>query len=286
MIGCETMNDEQILKKMRKRIFLMAYAAGIGHIASAYSCLEILYVLYQKGILNVSPEEVMERKRDKFILSKGHGSLALYNVLAMSGFITEEELMTFSMPGTRLGGEPNRLEMPGVEATTGSLGHGLSIGVGRALADKMDGNIAKTYVLIGDGESEEGSIWEAAMSAKKFCLGNLVGILDYNRIQKMGTVTDVMAINTWKDKWQSFGWQVHETDGHNVEKLQKCLRSISDEGKPHMVIANTVKGHGVSIMENDPGWHWRLPSRKELKIVVSELEITQEELDYAKSIHK
>ena len=279
------MVDELILKKMRKKIFLMAYAAGIGHLASAYSCLEILYVLYLKEVLNISPKLMDDRERDKFILSKGHGSLALYNVLAEAGFMDEEELMSFSKPGTRLGGEPNKMELPAVEATTGSLGHGLSIGVGMALADKINKKSAKTYVLLGDGECQEGSVWEAIMSAAKFRLDNLTVILDYNKIQKMGSVEDIMAITSWTERWSSFGWDVQECEGHSIEHLYECFTKNKSEGKPHVIIANTVKGHGVSIMENDPSWHWRLPSKKELKKVMEELQITQEELDYAKGLH-
>lgn len=280
------MNDEQMLKEMRKQIFLMAYAAGIGHLASAYSCLEILYTLYLKGVMQISPDLTDDPERDKFILSKGHGSLALYQVLALAGFFPQEELMTFSRPGTRLGGEPNCLELPGVEATTGSLGHGLSLGVGRALADQMDRRKARTFVLLGDGECQEGSIWEAAMSAKKFGLGNLIVIVDYNCLQKMGTVDDIMGIDAWNDQWRSFGWDVRQANGHDVESLKRCLEEIRDEGIPHVVLAETVKGHGVSVMEHDAGWHWRLPSKKELKIVVRELEISQEELSYAKSLYQ
>lgn len=280
------MVDELILKQMRKKIFLMAYAAGIGHLASAYSCLEILYVLYLKEVLNISPKLIDNSERDKFILSKGHGSLALYNVLAEAGFIDEEELMSFSKPGTRLGGEPNKIELPGVEATTGSLGHGLSIGVGMALADKMNKKSAKTYVLLGDGECQEGSVWEAVMSAAKFRLDNLTVILDYNKIQKMGSVEDIMAITSWTERWSSFGWDVQECEGHSIENLYECFFKSKNEGKPHVIIANTIKGHGVSIMENNPSWHWRLPSKKELKTVMEELQISQEELDYAKGLHE
>lgn len=271
------MRDEDILKSMRKKIVLMAYAAGMGHIAPAYSCLEIIYTLYNKGILR--------KEYDNFILSKGHGSLALYVNLQAAGYFEEEELMTFSMPGTRLGGEPKFGELPGVEATTGSLGHGLSLGVGRALAHKLDRNDAKTFVLVGDGECQEGSIWEAVMSANKLHLGNLIVILDCNRIQKMDFVEEILEINEWRNKFESFGWLVKEVDGHDVNAIEKSLKNLEIGDKPQLFIANTVKGKGVSIVENNPDWHWKIPSKRELKVFASELDISQEEIEYASSLY-
>lgn len=274
------------LLEMRRNIFMMAYTAGIGHIASAYSCLEILYTLYLEKIMNIDIMKLDSCTRDKFVMSKGHGSLALYVVLAEIGAFSKKELMTFSRPGSRLGGEPNKNELPGIEATTGSLGHGITYALGIALADKMAGRDCKTYCLIGDGESQEGSVWEVAMLASKYKLDNFVVILDHNRLQKMGAVTDVMGISSWDNKWTSFGWDLLNVDGHDIDKLNNCFSSIQANGKPHIVIADTVKGKGVSIMENDPGWHWRLPSKKELKVVLEELGISREELDIAKSIYK
>lgn len=276
--------DDKQLKEIRKRIFLMAYKAGIGHLASSYSMLEIMYVLYLKNVMKYDSKNINWDERDKLVLSKGHGSLALYNVLSLAGYFDEKYLMTFSQPGTILGGEPNKLEVPGVEASTGSLGHGLSLGEGIALADKMNGKDCKTYVILGDGECQEGSIWEAAMFGAQLQLENLIVILDNNRIQKMGFTKEIMGEENWKAKWESFGWKVTETDGHEVDKLYDCLTNLKPEGMPQVVIAKTIKGHGVSIMENNPSWHWRLPSKKEMKIVIQELEITEEELDACKKL--
>lgn len=277
--------EEQYLKKLRKEIFLTAYRAGTGHMASAYSALEILYALYLRGCLHNTAKTMQSPERDKFILSKGHGSLALYCVLAEAGFFAKEELKKFAQPGGVLGGEPHKLEIPGVEASTGSLGHGLSLGVGMAYADKLEKRDSKTYVLIGDGESEEGSVWEAAMTAVKYNLDHLVVILDYNRIQKMSSVENTLGITSWDEKWRVFGWDVVHVPGHEVEALCKCFRELPMHGKPHIIIADTVKGHGVSVMENNPIWHWKQPNRRELRKIAEELDITQEELDDAKSIH-
>lgn len=277
--------DLQQLEKLRKEIFLTSYRAGIGHLASAYSSLEILYTLYIKRCIHVTPQSIQDADRDKLILSKGHGSLALYCVLAEAGFFPKEELKKFAQPGGILGGEPHKLEVPGVEATTGSLGHGLSLGAGMAYADQLDKRTSRTYVILGDGECEEGSIWEAAMAAVKYKLDHLVVILDYNRIQKMSAVEETIGITSWDEKWKAFGWEVTHVPGHDVKKLCECFENITYQGKPHIIVADTIKGHGVSVMENNPVWHWKQPNRKELRIIAAELEITQEELEDAKSIH-
>ena len=279
------MNDTERLKELRKQIFLMSYSAKTGHLASAYSSLEILYALYVKGILRNTKETAGSMNRDKLILSKGHGSLALYAVLAEAGFLEKETLMTFAKPDSILGGEPNRLEVPGVEATTGSLGHGLSVGVGIACADQMEKRDCKTYVILGDGECQEGSVWEAVMAAGKLCLPNLIVIVDQNKIQKMGSVKDTIGFDEWEQRFASFGFGTRTVDGHDVNALCSCFRSLSTQDRPYVILANTIKGHGVSIMENNPVWHWKQPNKKELKKIVEELSILQEELDYAKSLH-
>jgi transketolase len=212
-------------------------------------------------------------------MSKGHASLAAYTILAMAGYFDREDLFTFCQPGSRLGGEANMRLVPGVEASTGSLGHGLSFGTGIAMANKMQGNDSKVYVILGDGECQEGTIWEAVMSAHRYKLDNLTVILDYNRIQKMGYVVDTMAIDSWESRWGSFGWQVTKTDGHDIDEIEKTLRSAVESGKPRLLIAGTVKGKGVSIMENNPDWHFKMPNKRELKVVVQELGITGEELE-------
>lgn len=268
------------VKEMRRKMFLTAWRGGTAHLASAFSSAELFYALYEKNILRIDPADPQSPERDRLILSKGHAGLALYVSLAMAGFIEEKELDTFLQPGTRLGGEPCRNGLPGVEAATGSLGHGLSMGLGIALAGRLDGQDYRTYVILGDGECQEGTVWEAAMAAYKYRLGNLTAILDCNGIQKMGFIEDTMRIADWRDKWRSFGWQVDEiADGHDVDEICAVLRQENDRETPRLVIAHTVKGKGVSIMENNPNWHFKMPNRRELKTFMSELEITQEELE-------
>lgn len=272
------------LLEIRKKIFLTAYSASIAHIASAFSIVEILYVLYLKKLLKYDAKNPNWEERDLFILSKGHGSLALYTMLCQSGFFDEKVLETFSKPGSYLGGEPCIPKIPGVEASTGSLGHGLSIGAGMALAKKLDGKSNKVYVLLGDGECEEGTVWEAAMFASHYQLDNLVAIIDNNKLQKMDTLEKVMGIKSWKETFVSLGWQVNEVDGHNVEEIEAVLKKEYPSGKPLVIIANTVKGKGVSIVENNPKWHWKLPSKKEAKVFMEELEISEEEMEKCKKL--
>lgn len=276
------MDEKNIIRNLRKDIFLTAYSASIAHIASSFSIVELLYVLYSHKILNFDSKNPNMEERDIFILSKGHGSLALYTILCNEGFFDRKELKTFAKPGSILGGEPTIPFIPGVEATTGSLGHGLSIGVGMALAFKIDGKNNKVYVLLGDGECQEGTIWEAVMFAKKEKLDNLVIIIDSNKIQKMGTIEDIMSINSWKDKFSSFGLSVKEVDGHDIDALDKVFKESREKDKPTVILCNTVKGKGVSIMENDPRWHFKLPNKKELKVFMEELNITLKELEECK----
>jgi len=279
------MEDKEILRDFRKKIFTTAYPMKLAHLASAYSIVEIVYALYMKGILKFDANNPKWEERDRFILSKGHGSLAVYVALCYANIISEEVLSTFCKPGYSMGGEVNMLETEGVEATTGSLGHGLSFGVGVALAQKIKGSSAQTYVVVGNGEIEEGVIWEAVMSAYKFKLNNLTVILDDNKIQKMGFTSDTMRITSWDDKWKSFGWEVdYIYDGHNLEEVISVLSKPNITENPRVIIANTVKGKGVSIMENNANWHFKMPNKKELKVFMSELNISEEELNNAKSI--
>lgn len=270
---------EEETRVLRKDIFLAACASGFAHLASAYSCVEIIYSLYCAGVMRHNPKDPAWNERDRFVMSKGHGSLALYASLSMAGYFPKEQLMKFAKPGSQLGGEPSLCVPLGIEASTGSLGHGLSLGVGMALARKMDHSNAKTYVLLGDGECEEGSVWEAVMAAAKYELSNLVVILDHNRIQKMGPVSTIMGISDWQARFSSFGWDCVEVDGHDVDALCHVLNNLNGLGKPHVVIANTVKGKGISLMEDNPSWHWRIPNRREAKVFLSELGITEEELN-------
>lgn len=270
--------DESICKRLRKQIYLTVEKGGMGHLASCYSCLEILYTLYLKGIMKYNILDPYDKARDRLVLSKGHAGVALYWVMCEAGIMKASDLDTFLQPGSHIGGEPCMRDLPGIEASTGSLGHGLSMGVGMAMAQKVDGLNARTFVLIGDGECEEGTIWEAAMSAPAFHLNNLVVILDCNQIQKMTTITGTIGLNNWSEKWKSFGWLVKEVDGHDIDALESVLKEDNDTDKPLFIIANTVKGKGISIMENNPLWHFKLPNRKERKIFQQELDIADEEM--------
>lgn len=270
---------ENKLKEMRKKIFLAAYSAGIGHLPSAFSCIEILFALYLNGIMRYDPENPRWDERDILIFSKGHGSLALYTVLAEAGFFTENELYCFCSPGTKLGGEPNWLETPGVEASTGSLGHGLSIALGIALALKVDNKDNHVYCLAGDGECQEGSIWEAIMSAPGFKLDNLTCIVDNNHIQKMDFISNIIGMDALGLQFNSFGWQVKTANGHDIMDIKNKLTETWVKGSPHCLIAETVKGKGLSLMENNPAWHWRMPNKKELEVFCSELDISEDELE-------
>lgn len=271
-------NDQKKCREIRKQIFLAACRGGIAHLASSFSCVEILYTLYLKGIMKYDTHDMETPDRDRFVLSKGHGGLALFTVMAEAGLMDKEELKTFLQPGTHMGGEPCMRDMRGIEASTGSLGHGLSMAVGMAMANKMDGRKSKTYVLLGDGECEEGVVWEAVTSAVTFKLDRLVAIMDCNSIQKLKTVEDTIGSVNWRDRWQAFGWEVAEVDGHDIEALYRVLSMENEVGKPRLLIAKTIKGKGVSIMENDPKWHYRMPKKKELPIFVEELGISEGEL--------
>lgn len=270
--------DYKKCKEIRKKIFLTAYRGGMAHLASSFSCVEILYTLYLKKIMRYDIYDLEMPDRDRFVLSKGHGGLALFTVMAEAGLIDEDELKNFLQPGTHVGGEPCMRDMKGIEASTGSLGHGLSMAVGMAMANKMDNRESRTYVLLGDGECEEGVIWEAVTSAVTFQLDHLIAIMDCNSIQKLKTVEDTIGFINWEEKWQAFGWEVVEVDGHDVEALYEALSAENVPGKPRLVIARTIKGKGVSIMENDPKWHYRMPKKKELPVFSEELGILEGEL--------
>lgn len=271
--------DKQELEKLRKKIFITGYKGGMAHLASCYSCLEILYALYVKGILRYDSENPEWKDRDRFVLSKGHAGLALYSILVRVGLLMEDEFSSYLQPGSHIGGEPCMRDSKRIEATTGSLGHGLSMAVGMALALKADHSPAKVYVVLGDGECEEGTVWEAALSASAFHLDNLVVVLDCNDIQKMDFVEKIVGPVNWKDKWSAFGWSVDEVDGHDVNAVVNSLSIQNEKDIPRLLIAHTVKGKGVSIMENNPNWHFKLPGRKELIIFKEELNISDSELE-------
>lgn len=263
--------DEEKCLELRREIFRIGYEGGMAHLASSFSCLEILYTLYLKGVMRYDAARPQMPERDRLVLSKGHAGLALYAVMCRAGFLSREELGTYLKPGSHIGGEPCMRDLEGVEATTGSLGHGLSLGVGMAMAQKMDGMDAKTYVVLGDGECQEGTIWEAAMGAAASGLDNLVAVLDCNGLQKMDKVERTMGPANWKEKWSAFGWEVSQVDGHDTDALRERLLEEGPREKPRLIIAHTVKGKGVSIMEGNPNWHFKLPNRKEMKYFEAEL---------------
>lgn len=226
-----------------------------GHLGSAFSLIEILRVLYD-DILRFDAKQPRWADRDRCILSKGHGCLALYAILADKGFFPAEELDRFCRFDGMLGGHPERAKVPGVEASTGALGHGLSIGLGQALAMRLQKRDSRVVVLMGDGEINEGSVWEAAMSAGKHRLSNLVAIVDYNKLQSYDRTAVVQDLEPLTDKWRAFGFAVHEVDGHDVDQLRRVLSSLPFEGdKPSAIICHTVKGRGIAEAEGNPTWH-------------------------------
>jgi len=255
--------------EIRKRALQMIYYAKTGHTGGALSATDILSTLYY-SIMKYDVNHPEWEDRDRFILSKGHSVEPYLVILADIGFFEQKELDTFSKFGTRLIGHPNN-KVPGVEMNSGALGHGLSVGVGMAIAAKMDKKDYRVFVLMGDGELAEGSIWEAAMAASHYKLDNLWAIIDRNRLQISGSTEDVMSLEPLKMKWEAFGFHVVEVDGHDHEQIKKALET-QRKGKPTLVIANTVKGRGVSYMEGIAKWHHGVPDEKMYNKALSELD--------------
>lgn len=271
-------NLEKKVKELRRDVFDCICHGGGGHIPGSLSVIDILAVLYYK-ILNINPSSPRDPARDRFILSKGHAGVALYAVLADKGFFSKSKLANFGKKTGFLGGHPDMHKVPGIEASTGSLGHGFPFGVGIALAGKMDKQEYRVFVVVGDGECQEGSVWEAAMFAPQQKLDNLGVIIDYNKIQAMDYLDNIVSLGNLVDKWKAFGWQVKEVDGHNLQQLEEVLRAVPfKKGYPSLVIAHTVKGKGISFMENAPIWHFRAPNQEEFKVACKELAVngTQE----------
>lgn len=255
---------------IRKDILDMIYRAKTGHIGGDFSVCDILTVLYWRH-MNVSPETMDDPDRDRFIMSKGHSVEALYGVLASRGFFPKEDLLTFSQFKSKYIGHPNN-KVDGIEMNSGSLGHGLPVAVGMALAARMDGRSYRTYVVMGDGELAEGSVWEGFMSAGHYKLDNLIAIIDRNRLQISGSTEVVMHHEDLEERVRAFGWNVIQADGNSVAALDKALcRAKEYKGAPTCIIANTVKGCGVSFMENRAGWHHRVPTEEEYHAAVKEL---------------
>ncbi|MFH1878070.1 MAG: transketolase [Candidatus Omnitrophota bacterium] len=257
--------------EIRRDILNMLAKAGSGHTGGSLSIVEILVSLYYRK-MNINLKDPADRTRDKFILSKGHGCPALYAVLADLGFFPKEELGTLRKIGSRLQGHPQR-GLPGLEISSGSLGQGLSVAVGFALGDRMDKMDARVYCLMGDGETNEGQIWEAAMTAAHYKLDTLCGIVDYNKLQIDGRCCEIMDPGAFCKKWEDFGWHVFEVDGHDFEELNKAFDEAAQiKGRPQMVIAHTIKGKGVSFIENKVEWHGIAPKANELEKALAELD--------------
>lgn len=263
------------VKKLRGVILKTICRGGGGHIPASLSIVEILTVLYC-NILKIDPSNPRDPSRDRFVLSKGHAGVALYAILADRGFFSQQHLDTFGKRGTILGGHPDMHKVPGVEASTGALGHGFSFGIGMALAAKLDKKDYRVFILLGDGECQEGSIWEGAMFAPQHKLDNVIAIIDYNKCQAMDRLDKIVSLDPLVDKWKAFGWEVKEVDGHDISKLQKVFESVPFiSGKPSLIIAHTIKGKGVSFMENVPIWHYRLPDDQETRTICKELGLNE-----------
>lgn len=271
------MQIDERAAEIRKKIYKIAHFAGGGHMGAAFSVADILAVLYFDGVLRYDAQNPNWEERDKFILSKGHACYALYAALAEAGYYSEEELYHVGQTNSKFGGHPKLYDIPGVEASTGALGHGLSFAIGIAYANKVDKRESHVYVVLGDGECQEGSIWEGALSAPTLELDNLTVIIDYNKLQAMDNLESIVHMKPLADKWKNFGWNVVEVDGHNHKEIKTALLTRR-VGIPTLVIANTVKGKGVSFMENVPIWHYRMPNEKELPILMKELGLTEEDL--------
>ena len=269
----DTKKLNKIARELRLDVLESTSKAGSGHPSSSFSSVEILTVLFFAGILRYRAEEPMWPERDRFIMSKGHAAPLLYAVLARAGYFDHEEIYRLRQIDSPVQGHPIQYMMPGVEATTGSLGQGLSLGIGHILASRLHGFSYNVYVLLGDGECEAGQVWEAAMAAAHFKTDNLTALLDYNKYQETGPISREMALEPLVEKWKSFGWRVFEADGHDVQDLVDTLdRTVSFKGKPSIVIAHTIKGKGVSFVEKDFTFHGRALKGDQVKKARKELQ--------------
>lgn len=265
---------KQKANAMRKDIIEMIHEAGSGHPGGSLSCTDILAALYFGDIMTYDPAHPASDARDRFILAKGHAAPALYAALAEAGFFPKDELKTLRKLGSRLQGHPDSKLLPGVEVSTGSLGQGLSVAAGLAAGLRLKGGDQKVYTVLGDGECEEGQVWEAANFAAAEALGNLVAIVDSNGLQIDGQLCDVCSAGELDEKFAAFGWEVHRVDGHDIDALIALFASLpcNSTGKPQAIIAKTVKGKGVSFMENQVGWHGKAPDAEQTKQALAELE--------------
>lgn len=253
------MTSEQLAWKIRRHGVEMTHLSGGSHIGSVLSVADIIAVLYN-DVLNVDANNPKAENRDRIILSKGHAGAAIYAALAEKGFFDVEELKTHYQNGSRLSGHVSHKGIPGVEFSTGSLGHGLSVASGMAMAAKMDNKPYKVFAVLGDGECDEGAVWEAALVSNHFGLDNLIAVIDHNKMQSLDFCDNTITLTPFAEKWKSFGWNVIDIDGHNHDELKDAFRKAKENvGSPTVIIANTIKGKGISFMENDILWHYRFP---------------------------
>jgi transketolase len=266
-------NLQRLARDIRRETFEMAIKAGRGHLGGAFSCVDILVALFKGGILNFDPQQPQWEDRDRFLLSKGHASSVLFVLLAKLGYFPLQELEGFLANGSRLGVHLDR-RLPGIETVSGSLGHGLGVGAGMALAARLDGKPHRVFVLMGDGESQEGSVWEAGMFAAQHHLDNLVAITDRNRLGSEDFTESTAGLDPLDQRWASFGWDVAAVDGHDIPAIQAALAGVRDRdgGRPLMLIAHTVKGKGMSVLENTPRSHHTLPRGEEIAITRRDLQ--------------
>jgi transketolase len=270
-----TLEMREIARDLRLDILEMTSKAGSGHASSSWSATEVLVALFFGGVLRYRSDEPLWPERDRFIMSKGHAAPLLYATLARAGYFSRDEIWRLRQIDSPVQGHPIQGMMPGVEATTGSLGQGLSVGVGHVLGGRLNSLDYNIYVLLGDGECEAGQIWEAAMSAAHFKAGNLIAILDYNKYQEMGPISREMGLEPLVEKWQSFGWYVVEADGHDIEELLAKLDEVKAvEERPAIIIAHTVKGKGVSFVEADYTFHGRALNAEQAVLAREELNAT------------
>ncbi len=275
------MDKERVLcaaDDIRKWIYIIAHHAGGGHMGAAFSMTDIIATLYFGDVLKYDAANPGWCDRDRFVLSKGHACYALYAALARAGYFPVEELKSVGKPGSKFGGHPKIGEVPGVEASTGALGHGLSFTIGMALAHKKDGLDNHFYVVLGDGECQEGSVWEAALSAPSLELDNLTVIVDHNKLQAMEELEKIVRMQPFAEKWGAFGWNVVEIDGHDIEQIHDALM-VREKNVPTAVIAHTIKGKGVSFMEGVPIWHYRMPNEEELPVLMKDLGLSETDLE-------
>jgi transketolase len=262
--------SQELAKRIRRHVVTMTSVGKSSHVASGLSMADIVAVLYA-GAMNIRPDEPFWDGRDRFILSKGHAGAAVYAALAEAGFFPPAKLATHCQDGSDLSGHVSHKGNPGVEVSTGSLGHGLSLGAGMAYSARLRQARHRVFVVMSDGECDEGMVWEAALFAGHHRLDRLIAIVDYNKIQSLASVENTLRLEPFADKWRAFGWAVREADGHDHEALTAAVADVAADGSPLCVLAHTTKGRGVSFMENSVLWHYRSPQGKELEAALAEL---------------